>query len=137
MLAASSSLWAVECAEVVWTPHVLERYSNVYNVCQRVIEHDGKHYVEVKAKLLSLHNHQARLNFKLADGSYDKTFETKALPADFKVIIDGKQVLLSKVELNTDLTVYVPSDRFALVSELAKITTVYEFESEVVPVKNN
>lgn len=25
-------------------------------------------------------------------------------------------------------TIYVPSDRFALVSDLAQITTVYEFE---------
>jgi hypothetical protein len=135
MLAASTSLWAVECTEVIWAPKVLERYPNIYNVCQAVVERDGKHYVEVQAKFVSYHDRKARINFKTQDGNYDKTFETKELPEDFKVIVNGKQELLRKVEQDTELTVYVPSDRFALVSDLAQITVVYEFEDEPVATK--
>jgi hypothetical protein len=134
-LVASSSLWAVECAEVVWTPSVLERYPNIYNVCQAVVEQDGQHYVEVQAKFVSLRDKKARLNFKTVEGVYDKTVETKELPDDFTVLINGKKELLRNVERDTELTIYVPSDRFALVSDLAHITVVYEFEDEVVPAK--
>lgn len=131
---ASSSLWAVECTEVVWNPSVLERYPNIYNVCQSVVVQDGKHYVEVQAKFVSLNDNKARLNFKTVEGTYDKTVETKELPEDFTVLINGKKTLLSKVERDSELTIYVPSDRFALVSDLAHITIVYEFE-DAVPAK--
>lgn len=132
---ASSSLWAVECTEVVWNSSVLERYPNIYNVCQGVVEQDGKHYVEVQAKFVSLNDNKARLNFKTVEGTYDKTVETKELPEDFTVLINGKKTLLSKVERDSELTIYVPSDRFALVSDLAHITIVYEFEDDAVPAK--
>jgi hypothetical protein len=130
-LVASSSLWAVECAEVVWTPSVLERYPGIYNACQAVVEKDGKHFVELDAKFVSYHDHKARLSIKSKDGTYDKTVETHALPEDFKVIVDGKQELVRKLERDTELTIYVPSDRFVLVSDLAQITVVYEFEDAV------
>lgn len=132
---ASSSLWAVECTEVVWNKSVLERYPNIYNVCQKVIEQDGQDYVEVHAKFVSLKDKKARLNFKTVEGTYDKTVETKELPDDFTVLINGKNELLRNVERDTELTIYVPSDRFALVSDLAHITIVYEFEDEVPPAK--
>jgi len=135
-LLASSSLWAVECADVIWAPATVERFPNIYNVCQAVVEQDGKHYVEVQAKFVSLNDNKARLNFKTTEGTYDKTVETKELPKDFTVMINGKKELLRDVERNTDLTIYVPSDRFALVSDLAHITVVYEFEdAEPAPAK--
>lgn len=135
-LAASPSLWAVECAEVVWAPSVLERYPNIYNACQKVVEQDGQHFVEVQAKFVSLKDNKARLNLKTVEGVYDKTVETKELPKDFTVMINGKKELLRDVERDTDLTIYVPSDRFALVSDLAHITVVYEFEdAEPAPAK--
>lgn len=132
-LLASSSLWAVECTEVVWHPSVLERYPNIYNVCQGVVEQEGKHYVEVQAKFVSLRDKKARLNFKTVDGTFDKTVETKELPADFTVYINGKKELLRNVQRDTELTIYVPSDRFALVSDLGQITVVYEFEEDAAP----
>lgn len=134
-LVASSSLWAVECTEVIWSPSILERYPNIYNVCQGVIEHDGKRYVETHAKFVSLRDNKARLNFKTVEGNYDKTFETEALPADFTVVVNGKKERLRDVKQGTELNIYVPSDRFALVSDLAQIAVVYEFQDEVASVK--
>jgi hypothetical protein len=132
---ASSSLWAAECSDVIWAPATVERFPNIYNVCQAVVEQDGKHYVEVQAKFVSLRDQRARINFKNLDGKFDKTVETKVLPEDFTVLVDGKQKLLREVERDTELTIYVPSDRFVLVSDLAHITVVYEFEDEVAPAK--
>lgn len=134
LLASSASLWAVECTEVVWAPKVLERYPGIYNACQAVVEKDGKHYVELQAKFVSYHDHKAKLNIKSKNGSFDKVVETQTLPDDVKVTVNGKQELVHKLERDTELTIYVPSDRFVLVSDLAKITTVYEFE-DVAPAK--
>lgn len=128
LLASSSSLWAVECAEVIWAPKVLERYPGIYNACQAVVEKEGKHFVELQAKFVSYHDHKAKLNIKSKNGSFDKVVETQTLPDDVKVTVNGKQELVHKLERDTELTIYVPSDRFALVSDLAQITTVYEFE---------
>lgn len=134
LLASSTSLWAVECAEVIWAPKVLERYPDIYNACQAVVEKDGKHYVEVQANFVSYFEHKARFSLKTKDGNYEKTVETQELPEDLEVTVNGKKVPLNDVERDTELTIYVPSDRFALVSDLAKITTVYEFE-DVTPAK--
>jgi hypothetical protein len=118
-LMASSSLWAVECSEVIWAPSVLAQYPNISDLCQGVVERDGKQYVEVQGKFVRMTDNKARIKFKHADGSYGKTFETKELPNDYKITVNGKEVLLHRVQRDTQLTIYLPPDRFTLISDLA------------------
>lgn len=122
-LMASSSLWAVECSEVIWAPSVLAQYPNISDLCQGVVERDGKQYVEVQGKFVRMHDSKARIKFKHADGSYGKTFESKELPDDYKIQVNGKEVLLHRVQRDTQLTIYLPPDRFTLISDLATADT--------------
>lgn len=122
-LMASSSLWAVECSEVIWAPSVLAQYPNISDLCQGVVERDGKQYVEVQGKFVRMTDNKARIKFKHADGSYGKTFETKELPNDYKITVNGKEVLLHRVQRDTQLTIYLPPDRFTLISDLAVADT--------------
>jgi hypothetical protein len=130
-LMASSSLWAVECSEVIWAPSVLAQYPNISDLCQGVVEKDGKQYVEVQGKFVRMTDDKARIKFKHADGSYGKTFETQTLPDDFKVTIDGKEVPLHRVQRDTQLTIYLPPDRFTLISDLAAADTAVDMGAEV------
>src|SRR5688572_4775420 len=107
-LMASSSLWAVECSEVIWAPSVLEQYPNVSDLCHGVVERDGKQYVEVHGKFVRMSDGKARIKFKHADGSYGKTFESKELPNDYKIQVNGQEVLLHRVQRDTQLTIYLP-----------------------------
>jgi len=122
-LMASSSLWAVECSEVIWAPSVLAQYPNISDLCQGVVERDGKQYVEVQGKFVRMHNNKARIKFKHADGSYGKTFESKELPNDYKIMVNDKEVLLHRVQRDTQLTIYMPPDRFTLIHDLAVADT--------------
>ncbi len=124
-LMASASLWAVECTEVVWEPSVLAQYPNIGDLCQSVTERDGKHYVEVQGKFVRMHDGKARIKFKHSDGSYGKTFESKELPEDYKITVNDKPVLLRRVQRDTELTVYIPSDRFELISDLTAASNSY------------
>lgn len=124
-LMASSSLWAVECSEVVWEPSVLSQYPNIGDLCQAVVERDGKQYVEVQGKFVRMHDGKARIKFKHSDGSYGKTFESKELPDDYKITVNGKPTLLHRVQRDTQLTVYLPPDRFELISDLTAASNSY------------
>jgi hypothetical protein len=132
-LMASSSLWAVECSEVVWDPSVLAQYPNIGDLCQSVTERDGKQYVEVEGKFVRMHDGKARIKFKHSDGSYGKTFESKELPEDYKITVNGKETLLRRVQRDTQLTVYIPSDRFMLVSDIAAANAYEMVEAPAEP----
>jgi hypothetical protein len=133
-LVASSSLWAADCSEVIWNQSVLDRYPNISSLCKGVVERDGKQYVEIQAKFISVRDNKAHIKFKHADGSYGKTFETRELPSDFTVLIDGKDVPLRRVQRDTQLSLYLPPDRFVLLSDLAKEAEAIAFYQEVEPV---
>jgi hypothetical protein len=130
-LMASSSLWAVECSEVIWAPSVLAQYPNISDLCQGVVERDGKQYVEVQGKFVRMHDNKARIKFKHADGSYGKTFESKELPNDYKIMVNDKEVLLHRVQRDTQLTIYMPPDRFTLIHDLAAADTSVDMVEEV------
>jgi hypothetical protein len=132
-LMASPALWAVECSEVVWSPAVLAQYPNVSDLCQAVVERDGKQYVEVQGKFVRMTEGKARIKFKHADGSYGKTFESKELPNDYKITVNGKETLLHRVQRDTQLTIYLPPDRFSLISDLAAADAAIEIAQEVPP----
>ena len=133
-LTASSSLWAVECSEVVWDSSVLSQYPNIGDLCQSVTVKDGKYYVEVQGKFIRMHHGKARIKFKHSDGSYGKTFESKTLPDDYAVMINGESVPAQRIQRDTMLTVYIPSDRFMLLSDLSSATAYDMVEVEEDPV---
>jgi LPXTG-motif cell wall-anchored protein len=56
------------------------------------------------------------------------------LPSDFTVLIDGKDVPLRRVQRDTQLSLYLPPDRFVLLSDLAKEAEAIDFYQEVEPV---
>jgi hypothetical protein len=130
-LMASSSLWAVECSEVIWSESVLAQYPNISDLCQGVVEQNGKQYVELQGKFVRMTDNKARIKFKHSDGSYGKTFESKELPDDYKITVEGKEVLLHRVQRDTQLTIYMPPDRFTLISDLAAVDTSVDMVEEV------
>ena len=130
-LMASSSLWAVECSEVVWDASVLAQYPNIGSLCQSVTERDGKQYVEVDGKFVRMTDGKARIKFKHSDGSYGETWQSKELPDDYKITIDGKSTSIQRVQRDTELTIYIPSDRFMLISDLAAADSGFEMVEAV------
>lgn len=113
----SASVSAMECSEVVWQPQVLSKYPNIANYCQSVTEMNGKQYVELDAKFISVHSGKAHVKFKDREGGYGSTFVTGELPDNFKVVIDGEATSLRHVQRDTMLNIYMPADRFVVLAD--------------------
>ncbi len=132
-LLSSSSLWASECSDVVWSADTLAKYPNIGSVCKSVVEKDGKQYVEADAKFISIRNGKAHLKFKHSDGSYGDTFETRTIPDDFRIMLDGKSTSIHRIPRDAMLTMYVPVDRFGMVPDLNNTASVVDLDEAAEP----
>lgn len=117
-LFSSSSLWAAECSDVVWSADTLAKYPNIGSVCKSVVEKDGKQFIEAEAKFISVRSGKAHVKFKQNDGSYGDTFETKTLPEGMTVMLDGKSTSVHRIPRDSILNIYVPVDRFGMVADI-------------------
>lgn len=130
-LMSGARVWAAECEEVVWNPSVLSKFPDIGQYCQGVIEQDGKTYVQLDARFESAHAGKAKFKFKHPDGSYGRIVETEKLSTDFRVTLDGKPTRIIDIPRNSQLTVYLPPDRFELVSNVEEpetLAVLYAYE---------
>ena len=132
-LLTSSSLWAAECSDVVWSADSLAKYPDIATVCKSVIEKDGKQYVEAEAKFISVRSGKAHLKFKHSDGSYGDTFETRTIPDDFRIMLDGKSTSVHRIPRDAVLTMYVPVDRFGMVPDINNTANVVDLDEASEP----
>jgi LPXTG-motif cell wall-anchored protein len=117
-IAASSSAMAKECSEVSWKPGVLSAYPQIAEACQGIHERNGKEYVELHAKFVRSVGDQVRIKFEHQDGDYGETFQTKNLPKDFKIDLEGRERSIHDLNRDSTMQVFIPTDRFALVADL-------------------
>ncbi|MCP8900524.1 hypothetical protein [Gilvimarinus xylanilyticus] len=129
-LVASSSVMAKECSDIQWKDSVLNEYPNIAQACQGVVEMNGREYVELDAKYVRSAGDQARLQFKHQDGSYGDTYQTKNLPEDFQINIDGRQRSIHALTRGSTLELFIPTDRFALVASVDEMPMEQEMMEE-------
>ena len=127
-LFSSSSLWAAECSDVVWSTDTLAKYPNIADVCQTVVEKDGRQYVEAVAKFVSIRSGKAHIKFQHRDGSYGDTFETRTLPEGMTVMLDGKSTSVHRIPRDSILTIFVPVDRFGMVYDMNYASDVVDLD---------
>ncbi|WP_157471594.1 hypothetical protein [Gilvimarinus agarilyticus] len=117
-IAASSSAMAKECSEVNWKPGILAEYPEIAQACQGIHERNGKEYVELDAKFVRSVGDQVRIKFLHQDGEYGETIQTKNLPRDFKIDLDGRERSIHDLTRDSTMQVFIPTDRFALVADI-------------------
>lgn len=114
----SVNVWAIECSEVVWEDFVLSKHPNINEFCQGVVEVDGQQLVQFDAKFLESHAGKAMIKFIHPDGTLGDTFKTEKLGSEFRVMLDGRPTKIRDIPRNSELTVYMPPDRFQLIGDI-------------------
>ncbi len=117
-LVASSAAMAKECSEIEWKAAVLNEYPQIGDACMGIVEMNGREYVELDAKYIRSAGDQVRLQFKHQDGSYGDTYQTKNLPPNFKIDIDGREHSIHTLTRDSTLELFIPTDRFAIVASV-------------------
>lgn len=117
-MATSATALAKDCSEVTWKEAVISEYPQIADACQGVVEFNGKEYVELDAKYVRSAGDQVRIRFMHQDGDYGPTYETKNLPKNFQIEIDGRQRSIHTLTRDSTMQLFVPTDRFAIVAKV-------------------
>jgi LPXTG-motif cell wall-anchored protein len=96
-----------DCAGVHWSPETLAKYPNIVPACQSVETHNGKHFVKFSATVVKNLNQGKQLTLNLKDGGE----VTVDVPANTRLMIDGKETPMSRVRRGDKLSFYVPESR--------------------------
>lgn len=96
------------CADVVWSPALLENNPTIAKHCLELIERGGEWYAVVQAKVIRHGANSTVVRFREPDGSWSSTERTYP-PRGFAAEIVGQQVLISQAAEGQELNVYASS----------------------------
>ena len=123
IIAAASSASAqitsssVSCTDVNYNSSITEKFPEINDACVEVVEYNGELFTRIDAKLRdSKMSGRYRTQIKLNDGSYGPTHHVKK-SANVGAWVDGKRVNFADLRPNTDISVYLPHDRFELLAD--------------------
>ena len=100
------------CADIDWSPQILERFAGIDAACQEVVVRDGKKFVHFEVKLIRAKaDGNVTVQMKLRDGS--RLQGTFFAPRDFQVLSHSGQTKFRIAELAPGdiLDVYIPRSR--------------------------
>lgn len=115
LLALAMPASAITCDEIDLKPVITDQYPNAKDACLDVVERDGKMYMKIKAELARTPrgNHGVFRFMNAADQTFGKTVAID-VPPDFRVNIEGRDYRLRDLSAGQELSVYLPSDRWAV-----------------------
>ena len=108
---------SVSCADVNYNSSITEKFPEINDACVEVVEYNGELFTRVDAKLRdSKISGRYRTQIKLNDGSLGPTHHVKK-SANVGAWVDGKRVNFADLRPNTDISVYLPHDRFEVLAD--------------------
>lgn len=110
--AQSNAQADLTCDDISFSGAVLERYPDAANGCWDVVERDGERYAKMKVELMRTSNNRATFRFMHPDGTTGPT-KSITVPSDWRARIDGRNYRVRDLGRGQELTVYMPSDRWA------------------------
>lgn len=126
VMAASVSVSALasadtSCSDVDYIPEIKAQFPEINEACQEVIERDGEMYTRLDGMLkTSSRYNQLRVQLVLADGSMGPSHYVKK-NHPLGVFSDGEMVEYGDLQTNSKVSVYLPHDRFEIVSAPAPV----------------
>jgi hypothetical protein len=103
------------CDNVNWSKEVLDSFPNAKRGCQRVTAHGDIVYAQYKGEIAKVEKNQIVVHLKDHDGK-DMTKLMIAPDPDAMVSLEGKQTSFWKLEKGTQISFYVPHNRWGLFS---------------------
>jgi hypothetical protein len=106
----------LSCGDIEWSSMVTERYPNIANACDAVVEKDGKVFAKIEVEVMRVRGRT--LTFKILNndgssgGNYSQTVETS-----WRAKIGGRNYRASELSRGQSLNVYMPHDRWAVIHE--------------------
>ena len=108
---------SVSCGDVNYNSSITEKFPEINKACVEVVEHNGELFTRVDAKLRdSKISGRYRTQIKLNDGSYGPTHHVKK-SAHVGAWVDGKRVNFADLRPNTEISVFLPHDRFEVLAD--------------------
>lgn len=115
IFSCSALVLADACEDVIWSDAVLNQYPFINEYCQEVVEKDGRSFVRIDGKFMSGRSGRAKIQLQRPDGELDDIYVSNKLSSNFRAVLDGKPTKLRDIPRRSELTIYLPPDRFDLV----------------------
>ena len=117
LLWSSSGVAQGNCGNIQFTTDISSRFPNAANACLDVVQREGKDYAHFQARIVSVSGSRVEAEFKLPNGEYGRTVAFTP-PGNSRVRIGGSTYRYSDLSRGQELDVYLPPDRWELVSEV-------------------
>lgn len=95
------------CSDIVWQADVLQRYPDIDDACQEVVEYDGREYVRFVGTVQSSSTESMTMQFEGTDQEI-----TLTTPDDLSLFVDGRPTRARRLQRGQELTFHVPADQF-------------------------
>ena len=130
LLAASPAVWAVECSDIVWGQSALDAYPNVADACDSVVTDEaGNNFAKVDATFHRMTNNGNVIVYVEENDGDRQPFRFKP-EAGSTVSIDDTATPWSDLYQSQALRFYIPSDRFALLTDVTAAPMAAQAEPE-------
>ena len=116
LLGSAVSAQNLTCADIEWKPVVTSKYPNIADACIDVVMKDGKMMAKVQVEVVRARPRDASFRFLNPDGTRSDVYRTE-LGADWRALINGREIRRYDLERGMKLNVYVPNDRWAVIYE--------------------
>ena len=114
LLAIASSANAATCEDVTLGYDLTAQYPDIAMACQEIVERDGTEYMKTKVELVRApRGNTATFRFMHADGSEGPSYSATLDPS-WRANIAGRDYRLRDLAAGQELSVYIPSDRWAV-----------------------
>lgn len=114
LMAFSSMAFALTCDEVDLSYEVTSRFPTAQEACLEVLERDGQQFMKMRVELArDPRGNNATFRFIHADGTHGPTYSAELDPS-WRANIQGRDYRLRELSRGQELSVYLPSDRWAV-----------------------
>jgi hypothetical protein len=96
------------CGDVAWSAESLAKYPGIAGACQKVVQRDGKYYVNFVGKVEKVADGGKKVivNFKGGESL------TLTPPENLELTVNGRKTKPARLQRGDQLTFYIPQDRF-------------------------
>lgn len=114
LLALASNANAVTCEEVTLGYEITSNYPDAAKSCREVVDRNGELFVKMKVRLTrSPNGNWATFKFLHPDGTDGPQYSAELDPS-WRANINGRDYRLRDLARGQELSVYIPSDRWAV-----------------------
>lgn len=104
------------CGDIEWESVVTDRYPNIANACDAVVERNGRLFARIEVEVLRARGNNLTFRVLNNDGTSGGSY-TQNLGTSWRANIGGRSYRARDLMRGQQLNVYLPSDRWAVIHE--------------------